>query len=636
MLSSYEMTPWQQRRITYGEAAEHLYTPDKIGSTCYALLEQHVPLIDEESFAQMTDFLERLSDYTEVPPLKPAEASLTDVLGHLKPDDSMDLGFCFYRAKEPGGNPGWYMLPDTETEQAFNVIHGYQDSVDFLISASQLVKSGFSEKDQGDSRVDYVQGVIDDFLVLHPGYKPEDFDPKVPGSFTMAQEFSNYYFERLEAEIREQDWPGYIDSCRLDFIQAINTPAMRQLVPKSVRERTQKVAVEIPITITDPLSALLARHEGWELHGSFRPKTRTIVVDPFTIGRRADKVYSAELKTTEDHYYMQRFKVKGTIFHELMHAISNHEYRMDEAQFVDSDETDASLQLQQSWLWPRYWNEGMTEKISTLALAEIEEPKYRVLRHDEEPWRLLTADSPRHILQSKKVTALSKQERSSYDSYRLLIDTMFAKLDWEAADLKPWQAERLAAKAFTEIPGEADTSYRLQFIQAINKAAHLGFFMKLGVLSDQIGVGLLTDMMLDPAFDPHDPQALPWLVSPAMKEHLNTKLLERFIKDQEESYQRMMAHGAPKHFLMHVQDGIKERQAKLRQAVVLEVAVDGLRHVLMAKYLGRKPYTAERQLMLTINGPKYEGMIQYQRTIDDLDEHQVAIDHWVKEAREVK
>ena len=631
-MTEFETINWQQRRLTYAEANERVYTPAQVGNTSFALLENFKPLTNTLAFTEMCDFVGRIGNYVEVENLATDQASSEDVSAHLS-HGYFQLMECFFVDQGDGSGEPWYTLPDAEADVAYKQVQSYQRSAEILVATGDLIAREVRGLNTKDERVSIVQQTVQDFLQQSPHFSQESFAADAPGSFALTHSFLLYYFNRLEAEEQQENWQSFIDNCRSDFTQAVNASYMRQLLAKPARDLAAKVAQETPIIIMDPLLALISREADWEKFGSFNLDTRIIMIDPFTIGREAEKLLKrGEFKYTEDNEYIERFRVKGTLFHELIHAISGSEYFENSA--YDDDIEEVQTHTSFGNMWPRFWIEGMAEKLANAALAELETPKYLLSDRHESNWRIITANNPRHILQSKKAAELSKQERASYPKHRLLIDTMFAKLDWQAAGLSTMQAERLAARAFTELPGEGKNTYRLQFIEAVNKAAHPGFFMKLGTLVSHVGDELVTDMLLDPAFDPHDPKALPWIASDSMRSYLATARIARSLQTVEAQYKSMEANRMHQHTLDQAIELIDHKKLLYERSIVLNAAVDGLRNVLTQRHPGRRPYNpAKDRLLISIFGAESVKFVQTPRHPENMDQHEAAISTWVKEAQ---
>ncbi len=273
--------------------------------------------------------------------------------------------------------------------------------------------------------------------------------------------------------------------------------------------------------------------------------------------------------------------VKGTLFHELTHVITNVHYTWGERVdwTYDNDDEDKTIEVRtpatdSHHMWPQFWREGMTEKIANVINGELVTSRERVVgvvlgaRADLEVfWRKKRFENNLHdALLTEKAAELRQANPAAYPVYRLMIDAFYAKLDWEAAGLTPEEAVTLGAEAFTETPEDASDN-RARFIAAVNQAAHPGFFMKLQHAIDVHGGKLVTAMLLDSAFDAHDPKSLPFTMT---KPYLDYKQLEEL--------------GAPQSVLEHEQKRIERYHQRVGKFSLLGANLQDERHRLNDKY----------------------------------------------------
>lgn len=73
--------------------------------------------------------------------------------------------------------------------------------------------------------------------------------------------------------------------------------------------------------------------------------------------------------------------------------------------------------------------------------------------------------------------------------------------------------------------------YRKQLNAAITKAGHPGMFAKIAALEKMVAIEAVLSIVLDPHFDPHDPERLPWIVAPVKQNKLtlNMQVLDRLM-----------------------------------------------------------------------------------------------------------
>jgi|GEM_PF-2557935 len=334
------------------------------------------------------------------------------------------------------------------------------------------------------------------------------------------------YRHMIEENILAHNWPQKLTDWRRQFVDYIRSPAARKLTSDQSVERVVLAVQTVPIMIDDPLNVLIEKRQtddeenalGW-----FSCSKRIACVDPFAA--EADIEYFRQNSSERLDVV-----VEGTLFHEFFHVITGAHYTT-KAGADDAELTAAKPAYQP--LWPRKWTESMTEKCKEVALGDVAtDEQWALVQRAKDPntrdwlydlankWRDSRARRIREALSTEAAIEMRNITNATYKEGRLLVDAFFAKLDWQAAGLTQEQAEIVGAYAFGETP-EDGTDYRQQFIAAVNKAAHPGFFMKLLHAADHHSESLMTDVLLSNHFDPHDPHALPFTVTLAYYDHIS-------------------------------------------------------------------------------------------------------------------
>lgn len=495
-------------------------------------------------------------------------------------------------------------------------LHTYQVH---LVKVAGSFESILYTPPNGDERVEFVQGVWQSFA---DEQGLDGFDGSEPGSLRTLEGFMGHYASKLDQLSGSIDFKQVIDDARLSAVTAADTPTIRRYMNRVARLRFAAVAEQTPVQIIDPLTSLTDDAAQEQNLGSFFPHRRTCTVDPFTISRM---VRTMQHERTElEIASLIEAQLSLTVMHELVHAATDDAYYLRE---VDDD-----TMVDSQPLWPKYWNEGMTEKLSNVMFAQstdISQLPYAG-GDNEFTYRSSMADSPKEIMSDKDNMANRQSIKQSYAEYRLLIDTIFDKLDWPAAGLTWKTAEQLAGRAFTELPSpDASPKHykdRLTFHKAISQAAHPGFMMKLNGLVEAYGTSLVMDILTDPNFDPHDPQALPALTGTEQMRELNYDFSAAIVRYKRNAGRlHLMGITASNAYYDNL---IAETEAKIPRAEVFKLAQAGLKAELQARHPARRQPTLEQRLLARML--QYElGINRVPRDVDNLDDHAANIQAWI-------
>lgn len=465
-------------------------------------------------------------------------------------------------------------------------LYRYIDQMRILDSVNTLVAS--CAKDHGND--DRKKFIAEAYANFQSGF-PDSEDQPWQDNFDQTIAFLQFYENLVVEAISDNSWVEKVNEWRTEYVDFLGQPDARTLFDEATTARVARAVRAAPIKILDPIRVLVdmqAENRETDYFGMFSHTNRTIYIDPLTIRRNM-------LYTT----IPLDFGMKGTLFHELTHAVSTSYYRLEEYGYVDlSDHEDDTTQerfLRGQRLWPAFWEEGMAEKIANFIEGSMASPEdldrpqqlqtardgEQIMPIDQEVIhrsRTLT-NNPKEALVTTAASELRKITPASYPAYRLVIDAFFEKLDWESASLSREQAETLAAHAFTESPGDP-TSNRINFMHAVNMASHPGFFMKLHHAVEIHGEKIVTDLLLSKDFDPHDPRALPFTTTRQFLGHLRDAT--RSADNARQRLAQFRALGAPAWMIAETETKLQEHSDNAERFPILQQAVAAERAQLKA------------------------------------------------------
>ncbi|MDL2341556.1 MAG: hypothetical protein QFB87_00550 [Patescibacteria group bacterium] len=617
-MSNYEISPEliDVRLVAPAHVEQKHQTDNIVGTTRPSLLVQdHAPEVVDDT----PGVLERLSELTYCESLQ--EMSLADTSHELE---------CF----ENSG--GFYDMDDDECAEYYLLKNKFKDMRDI----ANLLHDTEHLDGEADLRIGYIKDLIQDYRVLSPEV---NFNDEQSGSASETEDFLNYYAYAITARITEEKWADKIDGWRERYVEALDSPKLKALLPAETRRRFAEDARKAPVRITDPITSIL-NSQIWEaeIFGMMDPEDRTVSIDPFSanhVMNRDARTVSKLFATVGEDNPLVRFnddaneaRILKTLFHELIHYSTNEYYHLSKQHdLAESTIVEEHVSIRQSW--PKFWFEGMTEKLAQLMAAEVLDykslPRDRTLR-ERSAWTE-TSIEPRQIGTTKKTEELTDRILVAYPEFRILIDTLFERLDWQAAGLKPAEAEKLAFRAFTDrvMPGGASGTHRMRFIEAINKAAHPGFWMKLTTLVESYGTGLMTDMLSDPKLNVHNPSGMPWLTSPQAATSAKYFASDVFIIRSLQNIDTVAHFGGTEDMVeaargLHDDDLKKSENAKL-----LLAAHAGLKTILEQRHRQRTAPTPKDRLQVAIFGGR-AGMELKERPVADITPARAAIAAWLK------
>lgn len=516
----------------------------------------------------------------------------------------------------------------TFDDRGFSELLGLQRNLRFLDVINKVVTSCV-DIDTTDEKQLFIATIFEKFSQMNTCTLDQWAD-----NFDMTVEFITFYKKSLTERITENEWEQKLTQWRALFIEFIASPKARPLIGEKSVERAVSAVSKIPINIADPLIVMARKQDDdvfTETFGSFYGSNRTIQIDPFTI--HAHKKLNREI-TSE----LLDVAVKGTVFHELIHAISNAHYMkkyLDEFDFEDEE-----TMMEVNSLWPKFWLEGMTEKMANYISGSVATEGELLLAqtpftdrsgNDMQPddhelaWRQLYTHNPASVLHSTHSSEIRKIDAASYREYRLLIDAIFIKLDWLAAGLSVEEAQTMAAHAFIETPEDMSTA-RVDFMSAISKAAHPGFFMKLQHLVAQHGEKLMTNVILSDEFNPHDPHRLPFI---ATKEYVN--YLAQINPEFTQSRLDRMKHlGASDAVIEHIEMDLAYLHRQIGKHAVVSQALRAQRVLLKHEHLLQNETAEEKLVRLIFGDDVPEGLAKRKRQAspEDVTKAKQAISLW--------
>lgn len=513
-------------KATYAEASEQLSERELVGGISTQKLLRD--FTDVNTYDGSTQFLHALDnflpgyledaenfEYTEEAEINDVRAMhgyfLTrkdDIAGRIDRDDEDD-----------------YFVSE------FEYLTDFEPYLYFMTSTRLIVEQGL-RTESTDVRQQFVDNLFQAYTSGDDGAtRRETF---LAGSYKTIVDFINFYHRNLESTMEETGIMGKMREWRNEYVDFL-TQYGAEYGSSASNERAVKVTRDTPIIIDDPLSTLsrmLRDRSNKELYGWFDPLQRTVYVDPFTIGYRVSEAeHEAGISDEQRLPEIRDLRVRKTLLHELIHAYTDHIYYYQvSVEDIGYDSTPSeSKSMNAMGQWPHYWYEGMTEKIALMHLAhQLGEDVSKHIVWDDDPEidfrrNIDSRYSTDQTMLFNGADILKRGVTSSYSDYRALIDSIFHNLDWEMAGLSQEEAERLAIGAFLEVPEDCESpisSLRLSFIQAVNKASHPGFFMKVDNLVENHGAHMPIIMMSSRMFDSNDPKSIPFVSSKQFADHL--------------------------------------------------------------------------------------------------------------------
>jgi len=364
--------------------------------------------------------------------------------------------------------------------------------------------------------------IYEQYLTEHP-------DGQLDDTFGKVLDFVDYYVAEIQKEITESGTIELVKQCRTDLVIYLRTKCSKL----GSKKDCQRMADEIestPVVITDPITNLIEEVASDDYLGWFWPERRVAFVDSTAIYRYANRrLMPANTSLTDlDHQPLDitesnKACLRLTLYHELFHAVTNDVY----VAWHD----DISESMNPKALWPRFIYEAMVEKAAYLAASESDKfisklPSIKANLGEMEFRNYLGAADIPEVLSNRRVQKQREIFPSVYVGYRMIVDALVAKLDWERAGLDRTAGEKLLIAAFFERP-ETDSRlanerypYRKRLNAAITRAGHKGMIAKLAALESMVGTSGILSILLDPNFDPHDPEQLPWIAAPIRQKNL--------------------------------------------------------------------------------------------------------------------
>lgn len=439
-------------------------------------------------------------------------------------------------------------------------------------SASLLSKMQDSSFESRSERQTAIVEILSKFSYEHGSVS---LDPNTAGSLLAIRNFVNFYTNIYEQTTAEVLPVSVVEQFRQDMLDTIDSRQVASVILKPERRRIKDDITRVPIIIIDPITAELQAKENKEFLGWFIPSKRRCYIDPLSISNVAVNI--AEKVNEDDVKSIVHDIGRTVVFHELFHAATNDTYVKSKHVFTERYEQGEHLAMsKKNRLWPKFFDEAMVEKLANFinAVYLLNNPSKTAHQAfyrgniTSSKWRIAAGTNPRDLVNPKSVAASQNLTFKTYAENRLLMDTVFDRLDWESAGLTRVQAEKLLLRAFLERPTDVTTGtpaqrwpMRKAFLSAVGKAGFPGLINKLGMISDLIGVNEALDIVEDPNFDIHDSSQLPWLLGKQRLQGVNHRpahFIERKQRTQER-YERLVS--------LNVFQGIVNREINLLQKI---------------------------------------------------------------------
>jgi hypothetical protein len=421
-------------------------------------------------------------------------------------------------------------------------------AADILIELQDMVRQGEEDDSELEPSRATLLAQVRSFIAENPD--AEFKDPDEPGSFAITQRFLEHYTANCRDILKSHLPEGTIEQVRGDMLATLKLPSVRQyLGPDNCRRMSEEID-RTPVNVVDPLTREIdkkfaVRGRGTtDTLGTFEPKTRRINIDVFTISKVTEAVIksSADILSAVvlandntpapiDQGMVFKQWLYQVYFHEAVHAATLGSYGRVTEESHDDTPSDSSIKTR-DFKWPRFWFEGMTEKLGAyLYVKHIKEVKGEEFKSRSSPYQVREARYRRmahnRVKKDRIIPAahgeIARELPMMYPVERIAIDVIIKTGNWAAAGITPQDAERLALRSFLERPvddsydviPEKRLPYTKRFRRALGAATHPGFINKAGRLSSELGVETLLTVIDAPDFDPHDPECLPTISSPA-------------------------------------------------------------------------------------------------------------------------
>jgi hypothetical protein len=536
---------------------------------------------------------------------------------------------------ELGKDPGDVLLGDHIASEAVD-LGGFHEKENEIYNGYYLasnimgiIEAAYDSTDDKDNGSSSPYGNIKNEYVAFTQMYPSVSIETLAG---MA-DFMNFYEKRFQSLLAESQAVERVKSYKEDLVEQLKGRTFSRFLSKAKRLEMINEITELPVVIADPITAVMNSSNGRDLLGWYKSESRVAYIDLASIMTLSSAMLSKRLIESRDDksnklkalFYAQ---LRKTTYHELFHATNTHTYRCVEAY----DERTVHPVI----TWPVFLYEAMTEKAAYIAFSSIEKEI-----NNQVPPSLSEKISRTRVNAEKKEAFSTKSSRttretlaSSYSSFRLVVDTLFSKLDWTAAGLDHRSAEKLLVGAFFESPkrteklNQSSSPLRKQLGEAISKAGHPGMLNKVGMLITHIGVDAVLDVIQSPDFDPHDQSALPWLAS--MEHMTRIARAQQRIGSWQARLNRNIARGAPENIIDREKKIVADLEKESEEYALIRLATKGLKAELRKKhgYLEDRKYSTSSSLVISIFGLR---AINRNYEVEENEAEKIALEAYRKE-----
>ncbi len=450
----------------------------------------------------------------------------------------------------------------------------------------------YEEDKKGRKR--FVLRVVKDYVAVNPS---ASFDTDDTGWLKHTAHFIEYYKDKtIEETVHLTEM---IKELRTGLLNGLETPALVQGLGRKNVDALKPHFANQPIVIADPLVTLLKMGtDSEDVLGWFEGSNRRCYLDPLSI--------QATVASRKGNEQSLRAQLAKTMAHELVHAASSMVYRLDEG-------SESKNAIKVGNQWPRFFYEGMTEKIAYFIAYNTDKNAFKKAKHFEggtlnyeNIFRLEGTDDPEEILAPSYVKAARMTNPSSYIDYRLIIDTIMDKADWSAAEVTRAKADRLAVSAFLGRDSDIHTQgagHRKTFMQALHTATTPGILNQLDQIVSYGGTMAALDVLESPNYDITSDDLLHLVSS---KRRVWTTNTSHLVEKSKERQHQMQELGAPEAILENNAEVLARNEERSADEKLIIGAMQSYLKILKNDFgiRRRKRATPQERLMATLFNEK--------------------------------
>ena len=483
-----------------------------------------------------------------------------------------------------------------------------------ILSSGEIINDN---EDISDHKLALLK-IVNEYITLNP---ESTITMQQKASIKDVADFIEFYQENVHQNLDSLNIVNKLADLKESLIASLSTRKMKQLFGKENAERMAKVFTNQTLIISDPLTTLLEIGDSHETLGWFHQDKRLCYIDPIVIDNISNNEESFEAR------------LLTVMAHEFIHASTDTTYQL-------RGNSLNELKVNSRNLWPQFFYEAMTEKAAFLiafnARPELFESETELEPFSESLSRQIYSDNPKEILAPDYIKNPREIRRSTYYLYRLLLDTIMNKADWESAGITRQQADRLAINAFfnrSDDTSSQDTIYRKKFMQSLHTATHPGFLNKLGQLIDIYGPKVMIDVIESPKFDFKNPDALPLLANHHIRQMLQSRA--ESLEPSQDRLERLEAMGASEVILEHQKLMILRAETAKVEYEKLNLATQSLLRVFYSRYGSKRRMMGRKEHLLNMIFQDSTGGSDYTETVvNDLDSHLKTVVEWQEHSKQ--